>query len=112
MRALKLSAGVGATLVVLVVAVWVGGLFGYGAGPTGDGAAKACHTDVETMLKSPRSAEYSDETSEKVGDNRWYVRGSVDAENTYGASLRSSYECTAESGDGGHWTTTGVHVSP
>lgn len=112
MRALKLAAGVGVTLVALVAVVWVVGLFGYGAGATADGAVKACHKDVETRLKSPRSAEYADETTEKVGDGKWVVKGSVDADNAFGASLRSRYECTAHSGDGDHWTTTDVYVAP
>jgi len=67
--------------------------------PDGFDAQVACKSFVEDRLKSPSSADFSNVTHS--GDSpRWTVTGSVDAENSFGASLRSDWTCTVRL-DGG-----------
>lgn len=57
----------------------------------------ACEGVVESNLKAPSTAEYDSSAS---GSGPWNVIGTVDAENSFGAKIRSTYSCTVErSGD-------------
>lgn len=51
-----------------------------------------CRGFVEAQLKSPASAEFSDEQVSQDGD-RYVVNGVVDADNAFGASLRNEFRC-------------------
>ena len=64
--------------------------------------AKAqCREAVKDQLKSPASAKFSDETvTGSEPDAVWFVSGSVDSQNSYGALLRSSFECSVTFANG------------
>ena len=58
------------------------------------GAQVMCENFVKDRLKSPDSADFSNETTTMgVNDTLWEVSGDVDAENSFGASLRSHFTC-------------------
>ena len=65
-------------------------------------AAQACEVVVERQLKAPASAEF---TSVAVGGGPWTVQGTVDSQNSFGAMIRTTYECTVTIRDGGSNTT-------
>jgi RNA polymerase subunit RPABC4/transcription elongation factor Spt4 len=66
---------------------------------TAVGAWVACQDFVSRRLKAPGTADfpgvYSDHVAH-VGSGRYQVRASVDAENSFGAKLRSNFDCTVQ----------------
>lgn len=62
-------------------------------------AISACKNAVKKQLKSPASAKFSDEVAIATGTNAWAVSGTVDADNSYGASLRGSFACDVTTAD-------------
>jgi hypothetical protein len=50
---------------------------------------------VKASLKSPSSAKFPDEcvTEKYFGDSIFLVHGCVDAQNTFGAMIRTNYRC-------------------
>jgi len=84
-------------LSLIVGVLLVGGLLsmcGGGSGSGGadaDGATQACHGWVTDELKAPSTADFTgDDVS---GNGPWTISGSVDAENSFGAKIRSSWTC-------------------
>lgn len=62
--------------------------------PDNSGAAKAaCEDAIGKRLKSPSTAQYQDDV-DGTGNRPFTVTGTVDSENSFGAMLRSSYQCT------------------
>lgn len=61
-------------------------------------ARMACEGVVEQNLKSPTSASYSSVVTGGAGTQHgpWTVEGTVDADNSFGAKIRSSYVCTTK----------------
>lgn len=61
----------------------------------GDGghAKIACRGMVQDKLKAPSTADFSNESVSGSGTS-WTVSGSVDAQNSFGAKIRSSYTCS------------------
>lgn len=58
----------------------------------------ACQDWVRDRLKAPGTAKFvrgSTETGRMTDTTRWVSRGAVDAENSFGATLRNRYECVA-----------------
>lgn len=55
-------------------------------------AQRACEDQVREQLKSPSSASFSNITATGSGAS-WDVYGSVDAENAFGATIRSDFSC-------------------
>lgn len=55
----------------------------------------ACRDWVKERLKSPASAEFSDESVERDGDDGYVVSGAVDSQNGFGAMIRNTYTCEA-----------------
>jgi hypothetical protein len=57
-----------------------------------------CEEAVRARLKAPSSAEFSNqfetEISEVTAGQTYRVRGSVDAQNSFGAKIRGRYICT------------------
>jgi hypothetical protein len=51
---------------------------------------------VRNQLKAPNSAEFSGTTATKIEDNIYLVTGSVDAQNSFGATLRKNFSCEIE----------------
>lgn len=52
-----------------------------------------CEARIDKLLKSPSTADYDSQTKAS-GSNTWTVTGTVDSENSFGATVRSSYQCT------------------
>ncbi|ERS60820.1 hypothetical protein HMPREF1261_00484 [Corynebacterium sp. KPL1818] len=67
-------------------------------GMTDDEAIEKCQTRITDKLTSPSSAVFPDKTEleiQKTGSNEeyWQIRGYVDSDNKFGASLRSDWYC-------------------
>lgn len=76
-----------------------------------DEAADRCRAEITSRLKAPSTAEYSGEqVSEEKGDFGTYytVTGSVDAQNGFGAQIRSSYSCRLTLNSDGSWLVNEV----
>lgn len=67
-------------------------------GTAGAGAAKvACHNTVKSALKAPSTARFSSTVSKhNTRENDFLVEGTVDAENSFGARIRSSFQCVVD----------------
>jgi len=94
------------SLPVLVLAATVGLLAGCGSSAESRAIA-ACHESVESQLKSPSSAQWpsdGEHTAFETSRGHWSVDGWVDAENSYGASLRMDWYCEVSRDDAGDWT--------
>lgn len=66
-------------------------------------AVRACHDHIESRLKSPNDAEWSDEKAQTNLDapNSWEAFGKVTSENSFGARVQNVYFCiVSESSDG------------
>jgi len=88
----------GVVLFVFLSAVaWIGlTLLSGGAGNerpevTSAAAERACEDWARAELKAPSTAQFRN--VESVGDGPWAVTGAVDAENSYGATVRSTWSC-------------------
>ena len=57
-----------------------------------------CRNLVEASLKAPGTADFVSENVYPVEGGRAVIRGAVDAENSFGAKVRSDYECRYEGG--------------
>jgi hypothetical protein len=58
-------------------------------------AERACERYVAAQLKAPSTAEFTDTEATGIGAQRT-VSGSVDAQNGFGAMIRSSFTCDVE----------------
>ena len=70
-------------------------------GMTIDEAIDDCQNRITKKLTSPASADFADKDEldiQKKENNGeyWQIRGYVDSDNKFGASLRSSWYCTVE----------------
>jgi hypothetical protein len=67
----------------------------------------ACRDWVRAKLKAPASADFSGELAvlDDAATNRWRVEGSVDAQNSFGALVRSTWTCVATYSETEHETT-------
>lgn len=73
-------------------------------------AEYACEDFVEDRLKSPGTADFQNATVESAGSDTWLVTGTVDSENSFGATMRVDYECTV-TGSGANWTLVDLQHS-
>ncbi len=73
------------------------------SGPDQYGAMEVCRQFVQNHLKSPSTADFSNESASGYGST-WTVTGSVDSQNSFGGVVRNNYLCKAHSGDGENWT--------
>ncbi|UJP39325.1 hypothetical protein [Cellulomonas palmilytica] len=64
--------------------------------PTSREATAVCEDWVREKLKAPSSAEFSGATASGYGAGPYTVSGKVDAQNSFGALIRSSWTCTIE----------------
>jgi hypothetical protein len=75
---------------------WISGGFSGPAQPksiSATDAQVACQTQVEKQLKAPASADYpADIDPVKTGDG-WQWNAYVDAQNSFGAKLRTNFTC-------------------
>lgn len=61
-----------------------------------------CREWARDHLRSPSTADFSDETVRSAGTNEWTVTGSIDAENAFGGTVRATYTCDIRL-DGDTW---------
>lgn len=54
-------------------------------------AIAQCEAAIKDRLKAPSTAKFE---SSATGDVTWTVIGTVDAENSFGAMVRSSFQCS------------------
>lgn len=54
-----------------------------------------CEDTVRNALRAPSTADFASATATRQAGNMWSVIGSVDAENGFGAKIRSDFECRA-----------------
>lgn len=77
--------------------------------PSAADAERMCREDVARKLKAPGTARFGDVAAAPVGDtfggDEWTVTGWVDAENSFGATIRSEWTCQATHRGGGRWRT-------
>jgi hypothetical protein len=105
----KSSGGLGCGLIVLIVFVlWAGSCIASGGGSGGSGGTRAdvgsgvgawviCQDFVEDRLTAPSTAEYPAGYSQyttSLGDRTFRVDAYVDAENSFGAMIRTDFTCT------------------
>lgn len=71
-------------------------------------AFHACETFVKHRLKAPTTARFRNPVEDDgdvgwvLNDATWTITSTVDSENSFGASLRSTFTCTiTDAGD--HW---------
>lgn len=74
-----------------------------------DQAADACQGFVSDRLKAPSTAEFTEVVAvrEKGTANGWTALGVVDAENAFGAKIRSDFRCRMHTA-GDRWVLEAV----
>lgn len=94
------------TAVLLAVAGLALAGCGGSSGPDEMGAKIACKQFVEDHLRAPSTADFQGYGSMTAagGPTTWTVGGYVDAENGFGAQIRSDFTCKVSSADGDSWT--------
>lgn len=83
-------------LVALVIASLYGcGVWANGPDPERDREAAriACEDRVKDGLKAPSSANFQRPIITDTGENKWRIKGEFDAQNGFGAMIRSTYVC-------------------
>lgn len=81
--------------------------------PDEAGAQDVCEQFVEARLKAPSTAEFSGNATVTEGGGLWTVTGDVDAENSFGAPIRTTYVCTVKPTDAGgeDWELVNVELN-
>jgi len=64
-------------------------------------AERRAHDFVEARLKAPSTASFGDAKVVPMGGGEYLVSSYVDAQNAFGAMLRTHYDCTVRTTDGG-----------
>jgi len=67
-------------------------------GTSGAGEARvACHNTVKSALKAPTTAKFNSTVSKhNTRANDFLVEGTVDAQNSFGAMVRSRFQCVVD----------------
>ncbi len=98
-RLIKFGMIVGVIALVIMIGNWWNGVMNPDPNsplPESSQIAKvtqACRDEVREHLRSPSSAEFSDEGYIPLEGGQWKISGQVDAENAFGASLRHTFTC-------------------
>ncbi len=71
-------------------------------GPDDYAAIDVCHQEVSDQLRAPATADFGGETVTHTGD-RYTVVGHVDAQNGFGAQIRTNWVCNATYVSGTTW---------
>ena len=78
-----------------IAALIIGGIWWTGAVGSEPGAPQAtvaCQDKVQDRLKAPGTARF--QAAESSGsESAWTIRGTVDAENSFGGEVRNAYQC-------------------
>ena len=99
--------------VVLLAMMCSGGDGGRELEHDGDWAAIMCQRFVRNRLKAPSTAKFQpsrNATSRKTGDARYVVTSYVDAQNSFGATLRSTWMCDIEYTGGQNWSLRDLEI--
>lgn len=109
MRSAKKAIWVVAGLVGVIV-LW--SLVSGDDGPDPDMAIVMCHDAVRDRLRAPATARFPtfSETQVSQTENRFRVRSHVDAENAFGAMIRSNWDCVIEAEGGGAWRVISLDI--
>lgn len=83
----------GGVAIVLVLAISAAFNGGSSSSDNTVEAQIACESRVKDALKSPSTADFSDDVT---GSGPYTVTGTVDSENSFGAMLRSEFQCTVK----------------
>lgn len=75
-------------------------------------AVVQCEKEVKRRLKAPSTAKFVTREQEvyKMGESEWGVIGAVDAQNSFGATVRSEFACKLSREEYGQWTFHDVLV--
>lgn len=74
-------------------------------------AQNICYDAVLAELKAPSSAELVDTSAYPDDNDHWIVSGSVDAENSFGAMIRSEFRCDVQQSSGEQWQIHEVEIA-
>jgi hypothetical protein len=98
-------------IVGIVAVLMVFGLIGQscsGGEEDGDGAIAYCHQFVEQQLKLPDTADFPSFPHHQVaetGTQQWRVSAWVEAENSFGGTVRTDWSCEISYDEAaGEWT--------
>lgn len=108
-RDLKRGLGV---LIVLGI-LWVGGRSGERSPDHSSMAGVMCEKFVKDRLRAPSTAKFPllSDAIDSLGSGRYRVRSHVDAQNGFGATIRSEYVCETNTADAGeHWWPVSVEI--
>ena len=78
-------------ILISVISAIVGGASGSSTNSAG-GAIYFCENRIKMFLKAPSTASFH--SSASGTGSVWTVTGTVDAENSFGAKIQNSYQCT------------------
>lgn len=75
------------------------------------GAEYVAQEFIKQTLKAPSTAEFPDtEATYNAADDTYTVLGHVDAENSFGAKLRSLWTCTVKNMPDDSWKASKCHL--
>jgi hypothetical protein len=76
------------------------------------GAYQSCERAVKTTLKAPSTADFSgySDSDIKSAGNIYTVAGYVDSENSFGAKIRTDWNCQVRS-TGDNWQLVHLNVA-
>lgn len=98
------------TLAIIgVVAIGVALYVVTNAPPGVESAKVACKSAVKDRLASPASADFVTVKASWVDEDELAVWGEVDADNKFGAAIRSEYGCDLSRADSG-WSVEDVEI--
>jgi len=108
---------------VVVIAVGAGFIVylleGWGSSPPGTGdkieALTMCQQFVKDRLRSPKSADFpwaSDGRVTALGSGQYRIRSYVDAQNAFGAEVRTNFTCTVQVSGGDRWRLVNLDMKP
>lgn len=113
LAAAVILAGVGA------IVVWFVNMHGSGGvGPRTNElnrytAIQACEGSVKRQLKAPATASFTNERATRLDASNYEISGGVDAENSFGAKLRTAWVCGATTRDHGQtWRGSAILTNP
>lgn len=84
------------------------------ASPNDTEARIICKRFVTDQLKAPSSAQWSSLPETTVSKNGYTFRvlGWVDAQNNFGAQVRSNYNCLTTYSSNGDWKLDDLNITP